>query len=63
MHRTPKKPAESREQLINHIMQESLRLDWSDGYLTNHLMKFFTDVDLKLILDDMKDVPAQRKGT
>jgi hypothetical protein len=39
-------------------------MGWTPFQLANYLMTFLTDVDLKLILDDMKeDVPARTKGT
>jgi len=44
---------ESRELLTSYIIQESKRLKWSDEYTITYLLKFFTTVDLKLILDDM----------
>jgi hypothetical protein len=63
MHRTPKKPTESRTVLADKICHKAHEMGWTPFQLANYLMTFLTDVDLKLILDDMKDVPAQRKGT
>lgn len=63
MHRTPKKPAESRVQLVEMIVAEGVRLNWDPAQMCAHLFTFFTDVDLKLIHDGMKDIQNIRKET
>jgi hypothetical protein len=63
MYRTPKKPAESRATLADKICRKAHEMEWTPFELANYLMTFFTNVDLKLILDDMNDVPARRKDT
>jgi hypothetical protein len=51
---TPRKPAESRIFLAAEILRQATMLKWTDAELLTHLMAFFTDVDLKLILDEMR---------
>ena len=51
---TPRKPAESREYLAASILHQATVLKWTDAELLAHLMTFFTDVDLKLILEEMR---------
>ena len=53
-YRTPKKPVEPRHLLAAEIMRQQVRLKLADIELIAYLMTFFTDVDLKLILEEMR---------
>jgi len=52
---TPKKPDASRTELAANIVQEAMDQNWAPVDLVQHLMTFFTAVDLQMILDAMKN--------
>jgi hypothetical protein len=54
-HITPTKPKESRPELLQAIFEAANERKWTGTDLMRHLLTFFTDVDLKLILDEMRD--------
>jgi phosphoribosyl-ATP pyrophosphohydrolase len=49
-----KKPAETRQELCLAIFEQAEKMNWSGADLMRHTFTFFTAVDLKLILEGMR---------
>jgi len=59
VHRTPKKPKESREQIITSIMVRAAELKMDDLGLLCFILTYFTAVDLEMILADLRSASGK----
>ena len=59
--RAPKKPPETRAELTQAVMEQKTRLDWNTDEFIARLLTFFTNVDLKMILEELRHTQGRKR--